>query len=59
MNSDGQPTRLVVCRLDGEKFCSHNALIGKYWRGYEADLAEANDALDGKLAALVESWRRK
>ncbi|WP_144441243.1 hypothetical protein [Bradyrhizobium sp. CCGE-LA001] len=57
-NSDGQLTRLVVCRLDDEKFCRHHALVGKYWLGYDASVAEADEKLDDRLAALVESWRR-
>ena len=59
LNADGQLTRLVVCRLSDEKFCRHHALVGKYWLGYDAGFAEADDVLDAKLAALVESWRRK
>lgn len=59
LNPNGEPTRLVVCRLDNVKFCTHRALVGNYWFGYEADLAEGDETLDAKLAALVESWRRK
>jgi hypothetical protein len=59
LNSNGEPTRLVVCRLDNGRFCTHRALVGNYWFGYEADLAEGDETLDAKLAALVESWRRK
>jgi hypothetical protein len=57
-DSDGQLTRLVTCRLNSEDFCSHNALVGEYWLSYSAALTEG-DVLDGKLAALVESWRRR
>ena len=59
LDSDGQLTRLVVCALNDERFCRHHALAGKYWLGYDGDLVKADDALDGKLAALVESWRRR
>ncbi|TQF43349.1 hypothetical protein UNPF46_01765 [Bradyrhizobium sp. UNPF46] len=59
LNPDGQLTRLVVCRLEDEKSCRHHALVGKYWLGYDAGLSEADDALDRKLAALIELWRRK
>ena len=59
LDSDGQLTRLVVCALNDERFCRHHALAGKYWLGYDGDLVKADDALDGKLAALVKSWRRK
>jgi hypothetical protein len=59
LNSNGDPTRLVVCRLDDGKFCTHRTLVGNYWFGYEADLAVGDEASDAKLAALVESWRRK
>jgi hypothetical protein len=57
-DSEGQLTRLVVCRLDSETLCSHHALVGNYWLRYDAPLTEG-DTMDGKLAALVESWRRK
>jgi len=57
-DSAGQLTRLVVCRLNTEKFCSHHALVGDYWLTYDAPLTEG-DTLDGKLAGLVESWRQK
>jgi hypothetical protein len=59
LNSNGEPTRLVVCRLDNGTFCTHRALVGNYWFGYEADLDKGDETLDAKLAALVESWRRK
>jgi hypothetical protein len=59
LNSNGEPTRLVLCRLDDEMFCTHRALVGNYWFGYETDLAKGDETLDAKLAALVESWRRK
>jgi hypothetical protein len=59
LNSTGEPTRLVVCRLDNGKFCTHRALVGNYWYGYEADLEVGDETSDAKLAALVESWRRK
>jgi len=59
MNPNGEPLRLVICRLDNVKFCTHRALVGNYWFGYEADLAQGDETLDAKLAALVESWRRK
>jgi hypothetical protein len=59
LNSNGEPTRLVVCRLENGIFCTHRALVGNYWFGYEADLAKGDETLDAKLAVLVESWRRK
>jgi hypothetical protein len=59
LNSNGDLTRLVECRLDDGKFCTHRALIDNYWFGYEADLAQGDETLDARLAALVESWRRK
>jgi hypothetical protein len=59
LDSSGQLTRLVVCRLNIQEFCMHHALVGKYWLRYHADLAEGDDTLDAKLAALIESWRRK
>jgi hypothetical protein len=59
LNSNGEPSRLVVCRLDNGRFCTHRALVGNYWFGYEADLDKDDETLDAKLAALVESWRRK
>jgi hypothetical protein len=57
-DSQGQLTRLVVCRLGNENFCSHHALVGNYWLRYDAPLTDG-DTLDGKLAALVDSWRRR
>ncbi len=57
-DSNGRVTRLVVCRRNNENFCSHHTLLGNYWFRYDAPLAEA-DALDPKLASLVESWRLK
>lgn len=59
LNSNGEPTRLVLCRLDNGTFCTHRALVGNYWFGYDADLDKGDETLDAKLAALVESWRRK
>jgi hypothetical protein len=59
LNSNGEPTRLVECRLDNGRFCTHRALVGNYWFGYEADFDKGDETLDFKLAALVESWRRK
>jgi hypothetical protein len=56
--SEGRLTRLVVCRFIADEFCSHYALVGDYWLSYHAPLAEG-ETLDGKLSALVESWRRK
>jgi hypothetical protein len=38
---------------------THRALVGNYWFEYEADLDKGGEMLDAKLAALVESWRRK
>jgi hypothetical protein len=57
-DSEGQLTRLVVCRLGNENFCSHHALVGNYWLRYDAPLIDG-DTLDGKLAALVDSWHRR
>jgi hypothetical protein len=57
-DSGGRLTRLVTCRLNSDDSCSHNALVGEYWLSYRAPLAEG-DVLDVKLAALLESWRRK
>jgi hypothetical protein len=59
LNSNGEPTRLVLCRLDDARFCTHRALVGNYWFGYEADLDKGDETLDAKLGALLESWRRK
>ncbi|MBR0717290.1 hypothetical protein [Bradyrhizobium liaoningense] len=59
LNSNGEPTRLVMCRLDDARFCTHRALVGNYWFRYEADLKDGDEALDARLAALIESWRRK
>lgn len=59
LNALGEPTRLVACRLDNGRFCTHRTLVGDHWFGYEADLAQGDEASDAKLAALVESWRRK
>jgi hypothetical protein len=59
LNSDGQLTRLVVCHANSEKLCTTHALVGNFWLGYQAGLSEADEALDGKLAGLIESWRRK
>jgi hypothetical protein len=59
LNSNGEPTRLVECRQDNGRFCAHRALVGNYWFGYEADFDKGDETLDAKLAALVESWRRK
>jgi len=59
MNSNGELTRLVECRLDNGKFCTHSALVDNRWFEYERDLAEGDETLDARLAALVESWRRK
>jgi len=59
LNATGDPTRLVVCWRDDERFCTHRTLVGDYWLGYEADLAQGDEVLDAKLATLVESWRRK
>jgi hypothetical protein len=59
LNSNGQLTRLIVCHANSDRFCTTHALVGKYWLGYPAGLAEGDEALDGKLAALIESWRRK
>jgi hypothetical protein len=53
----GQLTRLVICRTGTDSFCSHHVLVRDYWFRYEALLTEG-DMLDGKLAALVDSWRR-
>jgi hypothetical protein len=39
--------------------CSLSALVGNYWFRYEADLAKGDGTLDAKLAAPVESRRRK
>ena len=59
MNSSGELTRLVECRLDNGRFCTHSALVGRHWLEYQADLAAGDETLDARLAALVESWRRK
>lgn len=59
LNPSGQLTRLVVCRANMETFCTTHALVGDYWFEYQAGLAEGDEVLDGKLAALIESWRRK
>ncbi len=59
LNAMGEPTRLVACRLDNGRFCTHRTLVGDYWFGYEADLAQGDETSDAKLAALVETWRRK
>jgi len=59
LNSNGELTRLVVCQRDDAKFCTHRALIGNYWFGYEADMALGGETSDVNLAALVESWRRR
>jgi hypothetical protein len=59
LNSNGELTRLVECRVDSGRFCTHRALVGNYWFGYDADLMAGDKTLDAKLAALVESWRRK
>jgi hypothetical protein len=59
LNSNGEPTRLVVCRLDNGRLCTHSALADDYWFEYEADLAVGDETSDVKLAALIESWRRK
>jgi hypothetical protein len=57
MNSDGQLTRLVVCRLR-QDYCTHHALVGDYWFRYDAPFAQPDD-LDGKLAGLIDSWRTR
>jgi len=59
LNLNGQLTRLVVCHVNSERFCITHALVGNYWLGYQSGLAEGDEVLDGKLAALIESWRRK
>lgn len=59
LNPNGQLTRLVICRAKGETFCTTKALVGNFWFQYDAGLAEGSEVLDGKLAALIESWRRK
>ncbi|MCG2628878.1 hypothetical protein L6654_19775 [Bradyrhizobium sp. WYCCWR 13023] len=59
MNSNGELTRLVECRLDNGKFCTHSAHVGSRWFEYQGDLADGDETLDARLAALVESWRRK
>ncbi|WP_316227929.1 MULTISPECIES: hypothetical protein [unclassified Bradyrhizobium] len=59
LNPNGQLTRLVVCGGNSEKFCTTHALVGSYWFKYRAGLAEGDEVLDSKLAALIESWRRK
>ncbi len=58
LNSNGQLTRLVICGANSEKLCTTHALAGNYWLRYQAGLAEGDEVLDGKLAALIESWRR-
>lgn len=57
-DAGGRLTRLVVCRQNTDEFCSHHALAGNYWLIYDAALTDG-ETLDGKLAGLVESWRRK
>jgi hypothetical protein len=59
LTPDGQLTRLVVCRGSNEKFCRTHALVDNYWIEYGASVAEGDEVLDSKLAALIESWRRK
>jgi len=59
LSANGQLTRLVVCRAYDERFCMHHALVGNYWLGYQAGLAEGDEVLDARLATLIESWRRK
>jgi hypothetical protein len=59
LDPSGRLKRLVVCRGNREVFCRSHALVGGYWLEYQAGLEEGNDVLDGKLAALIESWRRK
>ena len=59
LNAMGEPIRLVTCRLDNGRFCTHRALVGNYWFVYVADLAQGDETSDTKLAALVETWRRK
>ncbi|WP_035645647.1 hypothetical protein [Bradyrhizobium sp. ORS 285] len=58
LNPSGQLARLVVCQAPREILCTHHALVGHYWLGYHADLAAGDEALDARLAGLIESWRR-
>jgi len=59
INPNGELTRLVECRLDNGRFCTHSALVGNYWLKYQRDLAKGDEGLDARLATLIESWRRK
>lgn len=59
LTPDGSLTRLVICRMNSETLCTTHALVGHLWLHYQAGLAEADEVFDGKIAALIESWRRK
>lgn len=59
LTPNGQLTRLIICRGNSETFCTTHALADKYWIKYPAGLAEGDEVLDGKLAAVMESWRQK
>jgi hypothetical protein len=56
-DSEGRLTRLVVCYSFGS--CQHHAIVGSYLLTYSANESAFSEweAMDSKLASLIDSWR--
>jgi hypothetical protein len=56
-DSEGRLARLVTCYSHGS--CQHHAIVGSYVLSYSANESAFSEweAMDSKLASLVDSWR--